>query len=42
MNTCADIHGGGDNCDHSEKVAVVNNLGKEKPRLNQSTIFLST
>jgi hypothetical protein len=41
-NTHADIDdGGGDRRDHSEKVVVVgNSLGKEKPRPNQSTIFL--
>jgi hypothetical protein len=42
MNTRADADGGGsDRRDHSNKVVVVNSLEKEKPRLNQSTIFLS-
>jgi len=42
MNTRADIDGGGGNRrDHSKKVVVGNSLEKEKPRPNQSTIFLS-
>jgi hypothetical protein len=42
MNTRADVDGGGgDRRDHSDKVAAGNSLGKEKPRLNQSTIFLN-
>jgi hypothetical protein len=43
MNTRADIGdgGGGDRGDHSERVVAVNSLEKEKPRPNQSTIFLN-
>jgi len=42
MNTRADVDdGGGDRRDHSEKVVVVNSPGKEKPRPNQSAIFLN-
>jgi hypothetical protein len=42
MNTRAGIGGGGgDRGDRSDKVVVVNSLGKEKPRPNQSTIFLN-
>jgi hypothetical protein len=42
MNTRADIDGGGgDRRDHNNKVVAVNSLEKEKPRPNQSTIFLN-
>jgi hypothetical protein len=40
MNTRTDVDSGGGG--RGIKVAVAgNSLGKEKPRLNQSTIFLS-
>jgi hypothetical protein len=39
MNIRADVDGGG--CDRGDKaVVVVNSLGKQKPRPNQSTTFL--
>jgi hypothetical protein len=42
VNTRADVDGGGGGRrDHSDKVAAVNSLGKEKPKINQSTIFLN-
>jgi hypothetical protein len=43
VNTRDDIDGGGgDHCDHSDKVVVeVNSLGKEKPKPNRSTVFLN-
>ncbi len=41
MNLRTDVHSGGG--DRGKKVAVVavNSLGREKPRPNQSTMFLS-
>jgi len=41
VNTRADVGGGGGGRrDRSKKVVVGNSLEKEKPRPNQSTIFL--
>jgi hypothetical protein len=42
MNNCADADGGGGDRCNLAVVAAVNSLGKEKPRPNQSTIFLSS
>jgi hypothetical protein len=40
MNILTDVDSGGDGRDKKVAVVAVNSLGREKPRLNQSTIFL--
>jgi hypothetical protein len=41
MNNCADVDDGGGDRGNNLAVVAVNSLGKEKPRPNQSTIFLN-
>jgi hypothetical protein len=41
MNILTDVDSGGDDRDKKVAVVAVNSLGREKPRPNQSTIFLN-